>query len=949
MAGRAGPAGRAGTVGAGTGRPIVCGVLSPPAPRLDAVRAGPGARVAVRVLLLGAVATLAAVAFVLAPVRQPEVTYTWTPADGSAVALPLMPYQPVTLTATVSCAAARAGVRLSTVPPVPDPEAAPLAGLTLVGTPADVAVTSGGTALGPVALPAGDCTLLLTSDAAATTVSIDGAPVLRHDGDVRPDVAGVFGDGFTGGTAAVTVVADTRFATTPTPVKLGLGAVCLLALAGLGGALARADRRWSTRRVRLLPRGVARPRTVDAAVTALLLVWWAVGAGTVDDGYLAGIVRGRAENGFVGNAYRWLNAPEAPFSWFVEPYHWWTLAAPSGVPSTPWMRLPSTLLGLVCWVLVSRLLVPRLGSAGRRRGTAWVAALAFGTWWVPFGLGLRPEPWVAVGAVLVFVAVERALATGRVLPLAAALTAAGTTAAVTPGGLLAFAPVLAAAVPLLRRQRARTDLQLTGAWPALPLLAVIVAAPAAALLLMAADQGAAALAEAVRVRGVIGGGRPWAEESVRYALLLTPGEIQGTIGRRAAVLTTVLAAAALAWVLAGRGGPRAGIAPGPTRRLLVTLALAAVAMTFSPTKWTQHFGALAGLGTAVLTLGLVAFGPRAWRAVARHDPALARRQRVAGLGAVTAVGALVLAGRNAWPFVGAWYTPTFSTLPPQVPVPGGDVPVSTLVIAVGGAVTAAALARSAWRRSGTGSAFRTPGRGAGARPSPGRGGGGAPPPRRPPPRPPPGGGADAGACETPMSSVRRRPSEPHRPSRWPPSWSPSWPCRCCPSPGSPWRTPTATPRPPTCGPRSPGTPAACSRPCSSRPIPPPASCPRCPPGRRRRRASRPRRWTPAARACRGSPRPVRARPPGTRWTPGSRHGPSSSRSPGRRAGSPRSSGGPGRCSPASRWAAATRVPPTGGCPSRRVRTPSGWRWPPGPAAPRPARSWPPRRSPASPC
>ena len=49
-----------------------------------------------------------------------------------------------------------------------------------------------------------------------------------------------------------------------------------------------------------------------------------IGSGTVDDGYIAGIVRSRGDRGLVGNVYRWLNAPEAPFSWFYEPYHWWS-------------------------------------------------------------------------------------------------------------------------------------------------------------------------------------------------------------------------------------------------------------------------------------------------------------------------------------------------------------------------------------------------------------------------------------------------------------------------------------------------------------------------------------------------------------------------------------------------------------------------------------------------
>ena len=657
-------------------------MLSPPltAPRRTARAADAGRRPR-RALVLGLLTTLAAVAFVFAPVHQPEVSYSWTPADGSAVALPLMPYQPTALTSTVGCAAARrGGVLLSTVPPRPDPAAPPLSGLQVVGTPAGVAVTSAGVPLGTVALPAGDCTLTTTSDARATTVALDGAPVLVHPGDVRPDVAGIFteaGDGL-----ALSLVADTRFATTPTALKLALGALCLVGLVALGGVLAGADRAGPTRRARLLPRRWWRPRPVDAAVAALLGAWWVVGAGTVDDGYVAGIVRGRGDNGFVGNVYRWLNAPEAPFSWYDEPLAWWASVS----PSTPWLRLPSTLLGLLCWALVSRLLLPRLGAAGRRRATRWVAALAFATWWVPFGLGLRPEPWVAVGLVLAVLGVERAVALHRLLPLAAALGVAGATTALTPGGLMAFAPVLAAAVPLLRVLRARTDMHLGRS--ALPLVAALVAPAAAALLLMAYDQGAAALAEAVRVRGVIGGGRPWHEESARYALLVTPDDLRGAVGRRAAVLATILAAVGLAWTRP----------PAPVRRLLVTLGLAALAMMVTPTKWTQHFGDLIGVGAAVLALGLVVFGRRALTAL---DPGTARRRWVAGLAGATLVGGQVLGGQNQWPFVSGWYTPTFSTLPPLVSVPGvvTDLPVATLFVAAGGAVVAALVARSVWWRA----------------------------------------------------------------------------------------------------------------------------------------------------------------------------------------------------------------------------------------------------------
>jgi Mycobacterial cell wall arabinan synthesis protein/EmbC C-terminal domain/Arabinosyltransferase concanavalin like domain len=626
------------------------------------------------VLLLGLIAALAAVAFPFAPVQQPEVTYSWTAADGPA-AIPLMPYQPVELTARTTCAAVRDGDRvlLSTVPLRPDPAADPLHGLVLAATGGRLLVESAGVELGVVALPERPCALSLVSDPARTTVLVDGEPVLTRDGDVRPDVAALVSDAPTG--VQVRLRTDTRFQTSISPLKAGIAAVGVLALLGMFVALARADRAAAASRVRLLPRRWWLPRPVDAAVVALLGVWWGIGAITVDDGYIAGIVRSTGSNGFVGNVYRWLNAPESPFSWFYELYHLWSLVS----PSTLWMRLPSALLGLLCWWLLSRLVLPRLGSFAARRSVPWIAALAFATWWIPFNLGLRPEPWVAVGALAVFLAVERAVATRRLVPLAVGLLVAGATTAVTPGGILAFTPFLAAALPVLRTLRARRDLHV------LPVLAALVAAPAAAVFLMVSDQSLGGMLEATRVRTLIGGGQEWYEEYARYSALLEPGSFQGAIGRRAAVLLTVLAAVGVLWAL--RRLP-AGIAAGPARRLVIGLLLSLAVMTVAPTKWTQHFGDVAGYGAGVLVLAAAAFSaaplrarPRAW---------------VAGLGAVTAVGSLVLAGYNTWPYVGAWFTPTFSTLPPQV----AGVPVATIAALAGALLVAVVLAGWAWRRAG---------------------------------------------------------------------------------------------------------------------------------------------------------------------------------------------------------------------------------------------------------
>ncbi|MCX6464333.1 MAG: arabinosyltransferase domain-containing protein, partial [Pseudonocardiales bacterium] len=629
---------------------------APPAPRPPAPhRRGPHL-----VLVLGLVALLAAVAFPFAPVVQPRAEYSWSAADGAA-AIPLMPYEPVSLTVTTTCATARTdGLLLATVPPRPDPAAAPLAGLRLLAQGGSLAVASAGADLGTVRLPAGACAVTLTSDHARTELRVDGAPVLVHEGDVRPSVAGAFSDA--GGGVEMVLVADTRFETTISPLKAGIAAAGVLALLGMLLALARTDGRA---RVRLLPRRWWRPRPVDAAVTALLGVWWVVGAITVDDGYIAGIVRSRGPNGFVGNVYRWLNAPEAPFSWFYDLSYLWSLVS----PSTLWMRLPATLLGLVTWVLLSRALLPRLGRAAQR---PWLAALAFGTWWVPYQLGLRPEPWVALGLLGVLLAVERAVATRRLLPLAVGLVLAGATTALTPGGIVAFTPVLAAVVPLLRLVRSRPDL---GRWT----LAVAgVAAPAAAVFLMVSDQSLAAMLEGTRVRQLVGGGVEWYQEVERYALLLEPASFQGAIGRRAALLVTLLAAVGV--LLAGR---RAGLAAGPVRRLAATVLLSLAVMTATPTKWTQHFGDLGGIGAAVLVVAAVTFASAPLRA----------RPRAFGtaLAAAVAVGALVLAGYNAWPYASAWFAPSFSDRPPQVL----GVPVATLLALAGLAAVGLLAARAA--------------------------------------------------------------------------------------------------------------------------------------------------------------------------------------------------------------------------------------------------------------
>ena len=137
-----------------------------------------------------------------------------------------------------------------------------------------------------------------------------------------------------------------------------------------------------------------------------------------------------------------------------------------------------------------------------------------------------------------------------------------------------------------------------------------------------------------------------------------------------------------------RRWPASGWPPGSARRLAIAFLLSVAAMTASPTKWSQHFGDLAGLGPAVLALGLVVAGPGALR----DRP----RRRIAGFAAGTAVAALVLSGPNLWPSVSGWFTPSFSTSPVGL----AGVPLATATLLLGGLVVLAVLARAIWLRSG---------------------------------------------------------------------------------------------------------------------------------------------------------------------------------------------------------------------------------------------------------
>ncbi|MDQ4020071.1 MAG: arabinosyltransferase domain-containing protein [Actinomycetota bacterium] len=641
-------------------------------------------------LILGVIALLSALAFPFGPVNQPEVEINWPSAAGSgpATAIPLMPYQPISLMASLPCEVARGAanetVLLSTIPLNPDPQAPVLPGLRISVADGNLLVASYGRVIAEDPIPAaGACGWTLRSNPTRTVLDRDGKPIGVVYGDVRPGVAGIFTEADDSAGMHLRMLADTRFHTSITPGKLALAVLCLASLSSALAAIRTLDRiAAGHRRLRLVPARWWRPRLVDVTVAAVLGLWAMVGPISVDDGYIAGIIRSRSSNGFSGNVYRWFNAPEAPFSYFYELYALWATVSFSPL----WMRIPSVLLGLLTWFMLSRLLLPRLGAFAAARSIPWVAAAMFVGWWLPFNLGLRPEPWVAAGLIAVACAVERAVATRRLLPLLVGLVLVGATVAVTPTGSIAVSPFLAALFPIVRIVRARTDVHGT------PLVALVLAAPGSALLLMFADQTYASVAESIRVRSLVGGGQPWYQEYVRYASLLDPADLQGALQARVPVLLALAGIVGLSWRLHRRN--TAGIAMGPARRVVLTVALSLALMTFTPTKWTMHFGALAGVGAALLVLAVRAWSGAGIRSLTGGEDRTLR-VTAAGIAALTVVSSLALAGLHQYPYVSN-YGITWSTLAPVL----FGYPMSGIALAAGSLVVGGLVLWSAWRATG---------------------------------------------------------------------------------------------------------------------------------------------------------------------------------------------------------------------------------------------------------
>jgi arabinosyltransferase C len=575
------------------------------------------------------VALLCALALPLVPQLQNVTTVQW-PAPGApaeSTMLTLTPYRPLELHAVVPCSPAAPSPRvpLFATAPLLGPGAG--LGLEVRLDEGRVRVTSAERTIWVGPVPTQDCLLRVDAVGDVTRVRVGDAQVAEVT--VDPPQVAALATGLPPGTPGLTarLVADSRFETSPTLLKKVLIAVAVLAAAACLALLAARDpvrRRWS----------VPRPRVQDAVLLTVLGTWALIGPMLADDGFNVAVADGFADTGTVGNRYRWYNAPEAPFALVQQ-----ALVPLLELGRSPWLlRLPSVGAALATWLLLSRCLLPRLPGAGR--AAQWLGLVAFLACWMPYDLGLRPEPWVALASTGVLVLVLRAVDTGRLLPLAVGGVLVALALACAPSGLLAAAPYVVLAPRLLPLLRDRGLPR--------PLVAATVCAPGAVTLVVAvfADLGLAALTEATRIHRVIGPTLGWWEEAERYRLLFSETDM-GVFARRLSVL---LLLGALLLLLASR---RRQAAPVPD--VLTVTALCTVfalgALVLTPSKWSHHFGALAGYG-ALLLAGTLLQAPGRLRREGGLAPAV-----VAAL-AAAALAAAGFAGPSLWVTYSSFGVPT---------------------------------------------------------------------------------------------------------------------------------------------------------------------------------------------------------------------------------------------------------------------------------------------------
>ena len=668
-------------------------MLLPAAPVPGApVRARGRRRRAVAAILVGLLGGGLAVALPLAPVLADRTQVSWPAAGAQPTSTTAMfvPYRPAELHAEVPCTAVQAGLRsgqrtvLLATSVVTG--TGPVSGLVVDTEAGQLHVSVNGRVVHSATPAATGCDVRVDADDDATrVVTGDDAPTVL----AAEPVAEVFAfttDLAPGDAAGTTVTARTRtwFESTPSGIKTAMIAayvvVALFALAMLlrwaGAVTPRPDRprpeRAPGRSLRL---------AVDAVVVAVFGLWAIIAPQTGDDGYASVTVRNALTSGDVGNYYHWFNASEAPFTLLQHVLQ--PLAAMSAAPL--WFRLPSIVAGLVAWFVISRgVLGALLPPSSRGPLAAALSAVCFLVWWLPFNTGVRPEPFVALSAATVLALLLRGTAPAARRPLlliGGAALVAGISLSITPSSVVVLAPVLVLLPRVWRTVRAVDEDPRSSWWTTAGIAILLAALASSGVVLMFADQSLHGVQKATELHTVIGPNLNWYDEGTRYAYLLGGG-LMGTAAKRLPVLLTLGLLLLVVPLLAQRL-PR--LRRFPDAHLLTgAMVLTFGALFLTPSKWSHHFGSVAGLGIPFLALGCLLV-----LEVARSGT----RDRVTVVTALSGAGVLALAaglsfsGPNSWLLYDNYGLPFRDVAITPFGVPLGN-PVTWLLVAAvaGGAV-----------------------------------------------------------------------------------------------------------------------------------------------------------------------------------------------------------------------------------------------------------------------
>jgi hypothetical protein len=582
----------------------------------------------VLVIALALLTGLLGIAAVLAPVDADDPVLTW-PRAGEAPAstvVPLSPYRPLELRAEIPCAAlATDGEVLRTLPA--DVDATLGSGLVVASAGGRVTVDSSGQRLLDRPVTTG-CTYVVESGAAGTRVLLDGAVVVDRVGLLPPQVAQLETSAVGAAGLAVEIRTDARYQSEPSPLKTTLLVAHGLALLAL---LVVAWRVWPGRGP-----GLRRPRPApaDAVVLVVSAAWAVLGPVNIDDSWYALMARAAGASGYVGNYIYQFNVTENPFVLSQYAMQAW---GQLGGWNLLWLRMLPLAYGLVTYVLLRVLLATVLP---RVRAVPWALAAAHLLWFCAYGITLRPETAIVVLSAAVLLLVELARRRESIGALAAATAVAALAMTVSPTALVAVAPLVLALPWFLRWLRAAPPVQRVAAG-LLALASASVVVPVGF-----ADATLGDVLESVAVHRWYYRQHPWYDEFVHYGALLEQSD-QGAWGKRLPVLST-LAVIVLGLLAVGRtrgtGGPTARLLASST--LVTTLALVSMALT--PTKWVNHFGAVAAPATLLLAVALLRtpIPRRAWTG-----------PTVIAVLATVAAAAVSFAGPNLWRPYGDWGQP----------------------------------------------------------------------------------------------------------------------------------------------------------------------------------------------------------------------------------------------------------------------------------------------------